>query len=82
MKGMMSLQWFPIEREYLVPHGRNMIKKDADWNPRRDGTPLLRLTVVANLDELGCPIGAWHSARTRQHRRTEGTRHRTRWGRV
>jgi hypothetical protein len=52
---MMSFEWFPIEREYLVPHDRNMIKKDADWNPRPDGTPLLRRTVVTNLDGLGRP---------------------------
>jgi hypothetical protein len=55
MKGMMSLQWFPIERGDLVPQGRNMIRKEASWNPRLDGTPLLRLTVVTNLDVLGRP---------------------------
>jgi hypothetical protein len=32
-----------------------MIRKEASWNPRLDGTPLLRLTVVTNLDVLGRP---------------------------
>ena len=50
--GTVSHHWFPIEREDLVLNGRNMIRKDADANSPRNGTPPIRHTFVAGLDRL------------------------------